>query len=87
MKLEQVALRAKVSTATVSRVLNNASVVKSTTRARVVRLTRTFPTGRLSGKSRCRPVNGAAAGFGCQAGRTEGARVRRRLVRVRRMPG
>jgi LacI family transcriptional regulator, galactose operon repressor len=37
MNLEQVALRAKVSTATVSRVLNNASVVKSTTRARVLR--------------------------------------------------
>src|SRR5260370_1066136 len=37
MTLEQVARRAKVSTATVSRVLNNASVVKSSTRARVVR--------------------------------------------------
>ena len=37
MNLEQVARRAKVSTATVSRVLNNASVVKSSTRARVVR--------------------------------------------------
>lgn len=37
MNLEQVARRAKVSTATVSRVLNNASVVKSTTRARVLR--------------------------------------------------
>ena len=37
MNLEQVARRAKVSTATVSRVLNNASVVKSTTRARVVK--------------------------------------------------
>ena len=37
MNLEQVARRAKVSTATVSRVLNNASVVKSTTRARVIR--------------------------------------------------
>src|ERR1022692_2422009 len=37
MNLEQVARRAKVSTATVSRVLNNASVVKGTTRARVVR--------------------------------------------------
>jgi LacI family transcriptional regulator len=37
MNLEQVALRAKVSTATVSRVLNNASVVKSSTRARVVK--------------------------------------------------
>jgi DNA-binding LacI/PurR family transcriptional regulator len=37
MNLEQVARRAKVSTATVSRVLNNASVVKGTTRARVVK--------------------------------------------------
>jgi DNA-binding LacI/PurR family transcriptional regulator len=37
MNLEEVARRAKVSTATVSRVLNNASVVKGTTRARVVR--------------------------------------------------
>jgi LacI family transcriptional regulator len=37
MNLEQVARRAKVSTATVSRVLNNASVVKSSTRARVVK--------------------------------------------------
>ena len=37
MDLKQVARRAKVSTATVSRVLNNASVVKSSTRARVVR--------------------------------------------------
>lgn len=37
MNLEQVARRAKVSTATVSRVLNNANVVKSTTRARVLR--------------------------------------------------
>jgi DNA-binding LacI/PurR family transcriptional regulator len=37
MNLEQVAKRAKVSTATVSRVLNNASVVKSTTRARVMK--------------------------------------------------
>ena len=35
MNLEQVARRAKVSTATVSRVLNNASVVKASTRARV----------------------------------------------------
>src|SRR5580700_1802226 len=35
MNLEQVARRAKVSTATVSRVLNNASVVKTSTRARV----------------------------------------------------
>lgn len=37
MNLEQVALRAKVSTATVSRVLNNASVVKTSTRTRVMR--------------------------------------------------
>src|SRR5664279_4671020 len=37
MNLEQVARRANVSTATVSRVLNNASVVKSSTRARVVK--------------------------------------------------
>src|SRR5215467_596141 len=37
MNLEQVARRAKVSTATVSRVLNNASVVKGSTRARVMR--------------------------------------------------
>jgi LacI family transcriptional regulator len=37
MNLEQVARRAKVSTATVSRVLNNAAVVKSSTRARVVK--------------------------------------------------
>ena len=37
MNLEQVARRAKVSTATVSRVLNNAAVVKSSTRARVER--------------------------------------------------
>src|SRR6185437_6424873 len=37
MNLEQVARRAKVSTATVSRVLNNATVVKSSTRARVVK--------------------------------------------------
>lgn len=37
MNLEQVARRAKVSTATVSRVLNNASIVKSSTRARVMR--------------------------------------------------
>ena len=35
MNLEQVARRAKVSTATVSRVLNNANVVKTSTRARV----------------------------------------------------
>ena len=37
MNLEQVARRARVSTATVSRVLNNASVVKTSTRARVMR--------------------------------------------------
>lgn len=37
MKLEQVAKRAGVSTATVSRVLNNVSVVKSSTRARVAK--------------------------------------------------
>ena len=37
MNLEQVAKRAKVSTATVSRVLNNASVVKTATRARVMK--------------------------------------------------
>jgi DNA-binding LacI/PurR family transcriptional regulator len=37
MNLEQVARRAKVSTATVSRVLNNATVVKTTTRARVIK--------------------------------------------------
>ncbi|PYT15468.1 MAG: LacI family transcriptional regulator [Acidobacteria bacterium] len=37
MNLEQVARRAKVSTATVSRVLNNADVVKNTTRARVMK--------------------------------------------------
>src|SRR5580704_13077779 len=37
MNLEQVARRAKVSTATVSRVLNNASLVKSSTRARVMK--------------------------------------------------
>ena len=37
MNLEQVARRAKVSTATVSRVLNSASVVKHTTRARVLK--------------------------------------------------
>jgi len=37
MNLEEVARRAKVSTATVSRVLNNAAVVKSSTRARVVK--------------------------------------------------
>lgn len=37
MNLEQVARRAQVSTATVSRVLNNASVVKRSTRARVMK--------------------------------------------------
>src|SRR5438270_860788 len=37
MNLEQVARRAKVSTATVSRVLNNATVVKTTTRTRVLK--------------------------------------------------
>ena len=37
MNLEQVARRAKVCTATVSRVLNNASVVKTSTRARVIK--------------------------------------------------
>ena len=37
MNLEEVARRAKVSTATVSRVINNASVVKSSTRSRVVK--------------------------------------------------
>src|SRR5438105_10437671 len=37
MNLEQVALRARVSTATVSRVLNNASVVKTSTRASVMK--------------------------------------------------
>ena len=37
MNLEQVARRAKVSAATVSRVLNNASVVKGSTRARVIK--------------------------------------------------
>jgi DNA-binding LacI/PurR family transcriptional regulator len=37
MKLEQVARRARVSTATVSRVLNNAGLVKTTTRARVLK--------------------------------------------------
>ncbi len=37
MNLEQVALRAKVSTATVSRVLNDASLVKTSTRARVMK--------------------------------------------------
>src|SRR5215510_8255169 len=38
MNLEQVAKRAKVSTATVSRVLNNASVVKNSTRVRVMKV-------------------------------------------------
>src|SRR5437870_6346228 len=37
MNLEQVARRAKVSTATVSRVLNNATIVKPSTRARVIK--------------------------------------------------
>jgi DNA-binding LacI/PurR family transcriptional regulator len=37
MNLEEVARRAKVSTATVSRVLNNASIVKSSTRSRVMK--------------------------------------------------
>lgn len=37
MSLEEVAHRARVSTATVSRVLNNAGVVKSSTRARVMK--------------------------------------------------
>ncbi|HUB82103.1 MAG TPA: LacI family DNA-binding transcriptional regulator [Bryobacteraceae bacterium] len=37
MNLEQVARRAKVSTATVSRVLNHAQIVKGSTRARVLR--------------------------------------------------
>jgi len=37
MSLEQVARRARVSTATVSRVLNNKGLVKSTTRARVLK--------------------------------------------------
>src|SRR5215470_14955908 len=37
MNLEQVARRAKVSTATVSRVMNNASVVKNSTRQRVIK--------------------------------------------------
>src|SRR5271156_4796298 len=37
MNLEQVARRARVSTATVSRVLNNASVVKTSTRTRVMK--------------------------------------------------
>jgi DNA-binding LacI/PurR family transcriptional regulator len=37
MNLEHVAKRARVSTATVSRVLNNANLVKGSTRARVVK--------------------------------------------------
>lgn len=37
MNLEEVARRAKVSTATVSRVINNAAVVKSATRSRVMK--------------------------------------------------
>jgi DNA-binding LacI/PurR family transcriptional regulator len=37
MNLEEVARRAKVSTATVSRVLNNAAIVKGSTRARVLK--------------------------------------------------
>jgi len=37
MNLQQVARRARVSTATVSRVLNNATIVKPSTRARVVK--------------------------------------------------
>src|SRR4029079_5995357 len=37
MNLEQVARRARVSTATVSRVLNNKELVKSSTRARVLK--------------------------------------------------
>ncbi len=37
MKLDQVARRARVSTATVSRVLNNTGVVRNTTRARVLK--------------------------------------------------
>ena len=37
MRLDQVARRARVSTATVSRVLNNAGLVKNTTRARVLK--------------------------------------------------
>jgi len=37
MKLDQVARRARVSTATVSRVLNNSGLVKGTTRARVLK--------------------------------------------------
>jgi LacI family transcriptional regulator len=37
MKLVQVARRARVSTATVSRVINNTGLVKGTTRARVLK--------------------------------------------------
>src|SRR5437867_12837160 len=37
MNLQQVARRARVSTATVSRVLNNATIVKPSTRARVIK--------------------------------------------------
>ena len=40
MNLAEVARRARVSTATVSRVLNNASVVKTSTRARVIKAIR-----------------------------------------------
>src|ERR1035438_3724209 len=43
MNLEQVARRAKVSTATVSRVLNNASVGEAATRARVVNALEELP--------------------------------------------
>ena len=38
MTLEEVARRARVSTATVSRVLNNTATVKSSTRARVLKI-------------------------------------------------
>ena len=38
MTLQEVARRARVSTATVSRVLNNGASVKSSTRARVLRV-------------------------------------------------
>ncbi|HPQ17472.1 MAG TPA: LacI family DNA-binding transcriptional regulator, partial [Bryobacteraceae bacterium] len=40
MNLEDVAKRAKVSTATVSRVLNDVGLVKSSTRARVLKAVR-----------------------------------------------
>src|SRR5579859_1039391 len=40
MNLQEVARRAKVSTATVSRVLNNASLVKTSTRVRVMKAIR-----------------------------------------------